>query len=117
MVVAQSREAAKDAADLIEVEYDELPVIIGFEGACSEACVHSGISNNICFDFEYGDAAKAELIGSAEHVVRMRMESPRVAPLRWSCGLLLPGSMPSATRMRSAVRIRARLQCATRLRP
>ena len=82
MVVAQSREAAKDAADLIEVEYDELPVIIGFEKAlAAEACVHSGISNNICFDFEYGDAAKtAELIGSAEHVVRMRMESPRVAP-------------------------------------
>src|ERR1700737_1291459 len=33
MVVAPSREAAKDAADLIEVEYDELPVIIGFEKA------------------------------------------------------------------------------------
>ncbi|HEY7248024.1 MAG TPA: xanthine dehydrogenase family protein molybdopterin-binding subunit [Xanthobacteraceae bacterium] len=82
MVVAQTREAAKDAADLVEVEYDDLPAIIGFEkGLAAEACVHSNIPNNICFDFEYGDAARTtELIGLADHAVRLTMESPRVAP-------------------------------------
>jgi carbon-monoxide dehydrogenase large subunit len=82
MVVAESREAARDAADLVEIEYEELPVIIGFEKAlAAAACVHSTIPTNICFDFEYGDAARtAELIDKAEHVVRLTMESPRVAP-------------------------------------
>jgi carbon-monoxide dehydrogenase large subunit len=82
MVIAQSREAARDAADLVEVEFEELPVIIGFEKAlAAHASVHSSIPNNICFDFEYGDAARtSELIERAEHVVRVTMESPRVAP-------------------------------------
>jgi aerobic carbon-monoxide dehydrogenase large subunit len=82
MVVAQTRQAARDAADLIEVELEELPAIIGFEKAlAAEPPVHASIPNNICFDFEYGDAAKTdELIARAEHVVRVRAESPRVAP-------------------------------------
>src|SRR5262245_2664874 len=33
MVVAQTREAARDAVDLIEVDLEELPAIIGFDKA------------------------------------------------------------------------------------
>src|SRR4051794_15874845 len=82
LVVAQTREAARDAVDLIDVELEDLPAIIGFEKAlAAPACVHSTIPNNICFDFEYGDAAKTnELIQRADHVVHVRVESPRVAP-------------------------------------
>ena len=83
MVVAQSREAARDAADLIEVEFEELPAIIGFDKALAAGAValHPNIPDNICFDFEYGDAAKTkELIEQPTHVVRLMVESPRVAP-------------------------------------
>ena len=82
MVIARSQQAACDAVDLIEVEFEELPAIIGFEKAlAARACVHSDIPSNICFDFEYGDAARTgELIERAQHVVRVAMESPRVAP-------------------------------------
>jgi carbon-monoxide dehydrogenase large subunit len=83
MVIAESRAAARDAADLIEVEFEELPVIIGFDKALAPgaAALHPNIADNVCFDFEYGDPAKTnELIGKAEHVVRVRLESPRVAP-------------------------------------
>jgi len=82
MVVAQSREVARDAADLIEVELDELPAVIGFDKAlAAQGCVHASIPNNVCFDFEYGDPARtAELIEQAAHIARVRMESPRVAP-------------------------------------
>jgi carbon-monoxide dehydrogenase large subunit len=82
MVVAKTREAARDAADLIEVELEELSAIIGFDKAlAAPLSVHASISNNVCFDFEYGDAAKTnDLIRQAEHVVHVRMESPRVAP-------------------------------------
>src|SRR5207245_8305422 len=63
-------------------ELEELPAIIGFENAlAAELPLHASIPGNICFDFEYGDAAKThELIARAEHVVRVRAESPRVAP-------------------------------------
>ncbi len=81
-VIAQSSQAARDAADLIEVEFEDLPAVIGFDKALAgDASVHASIPNNICFDFEYGDAAKTdELIRKAPHVVRVTMESPRVAP-------------------------------------
>jgi aerobic carbon-monoxide dehydrogenase large subunit len=83
LVIAQSRMVARDAADLIAVEYEDLPPVIGFDNALAEgaAALHSTIADNVCFDFEYGDAAKtAELIERAEHVVRVTLDSPRVAP-------------------------------------
>jgi aerobic carbon-monoxide dehydrogenase large subunit len=82
MVIAHSRQAARDAADLIEVEFEELPATIGFEKAlAAQASVHAEIPDNICFDFEYGDAGRTnELIEQAGHVARVTMESPRVAP-------------------------------------
>ena len=82
MVIAQSRQSARDAVDLIEVELEDLPAVIGFDKALAgDVPVHASIPNNICFDFEYGDAAKTEeLILRAPHVARVTMESPRVAP-------------------------------------
>ena len=44
--------------------------------------VSIGVPGNVCFDFEYGDeAATAAAIASAPHVVRLTVESPRVAPV------------------------------------
>jgi carbon-monoxide dehydrogenase large subunit len=83
VVIAQTRIAARDAADLIAVEFEELPPVIGFDDAIAEdaALLHADIPANTCFDFEYGDAAKtASLIERAPHVVRLKIESPRVAP-------------------------------------
>jgi carbon-monoxide dehydrogenase large subunit len=83
MVIAQSPAAARDAADMIEVNFEDLPAIIGFDSALAEGAtrVHSEIAHNICFDFEYGDAAKAgHQIAGTEHVVRLTLDSPRVAP-------------------------------------
>ena len=82
MVIAQSPETAREAAELIEVDFQELPAVIGLDAAlAARACVHASIADNVCFDFGYGDAAKtAELIERAEHVVRVQMDSPRVAP-------------------------------------
>jgi carbon-monoxide dehydrogenase large subunit len=83
MVVAESRLAAQDAAELIEVDYEDLPAIISFEQALAPDAVtiHDGIPGNVCFDFEYGSEAKTdELLALAEHRVRVTLESPRVAP-------------------------------------
>jgi len=83
LVIAQTRAAARDAADLIEVEYEDLPAVIGFDKALAPGvtALHPNIPDNVCFDFEYGDAAKtAALIEGAAHVACVVLESPRVAP-------------------------------------
>jgi len=83
MVVAETRLAAQDAAELIEIDYEDLPAIISFEQALSEdtAAIHGNIPGNVCFDFEYGNEAKVnELLAAADHRVSVTLESPRVAP-------------------------------------
>jgi len=83
LVIAASHAAAVDAADLIEIEYEDLPPVIGFDAALTAGAplVHDNIPGNVCFDFEYGDAAKtASVLAGAARVVRLTVESPRVAP-------------------------------------
>ncbi|MGH7036305.1 MAG: xanthine dehydrogenase family protein molybdopterin-binding subunit, partial [Stellaceae bacterium] len=68
---------------LIDIDYDDLPVAIGFDKALAPdmPAVHAKIPGNICFDVEYGDEAKAAAaIARADHVVEATIDSPRVAP-------------------------------------
>ncbi|HZT51961.1 MAG TPA: xanthine dehydrogenase family protein molybdopterin-binding subunit [Stellaceae bacterium] len=83
VVIGETREAALDAAELIEIDYDPLPAVIGFDAALAAGAqtVHDAIPGNVCFDFEYGDEAKAAAaIAAAHRVVRVTLDSPRVAP-------------------------------------
>jgi aerobic carbon-monoxide dehydrogenase large subunit len=83
LVVAETAAQARDAADLIDVDYEELPAVIGAQRATAPDAyvLHDNIPDNVCFDFEYGDEKKtAALIEKAPHVVRVTVESPRVAP-------------------------------------
>jgi aerobic carbon-monoxide dehydrogenase large subunit len=83
LVIAESHAAAVDAADLIEIDYDDLPPVIGFDAALASAApaIHDNVPGNLCFDFEYGDAARAQAaLAGAARVVRLTVESPRVAP-------------------------------------
>ena len=83
LVIAETAAAARDAADLIEIDYDDLPVVIGVERALEPdaGVIHDNIPGNVCFDFDYGDAAKtAALFEKAHGVVSVTVDSPRVAP-------------------------------------
>jgi carbon-monoxide dehydrogenase large subunit len=83
LVVAETAAIARDAADLISVEYEDLPAVIGFDAALREGApqLHDTIPGNVCFDFEYGDAVKTEAaFARAYGIVRVTAESPRVAP-------------------------------------
>lgn len=84
VVIAETVNQAVDAAEQIYVEYDDLPPVIGINGALAEgaAQLHENIPGNVCFDFEYGDeTATATAIDAAPSVVRLTVESPRVAPV------------------------------------
>jgi carbon-monoxide dehydrogenase large subunit len=62
VVIATSRAAAKDAAELVEVDYDELPAIAGLEAASAEGAplVWPEAPGNVCFDWEIGDKAATD---------------------------------------------------------
>jgi len=83
VVVAETPGAARDAVDLIEVEYEDLPVLIGPEHAMAVGAIqiHDNIPGNVCFDFDYGDEKlTAEAFARADGIVSVTVESPRVAP-------------------------------------
>src|SRR5258708_6859508 len=81
LVVATSAAAAQDAAEAIEVEYRDLPVIVDADAALAGAApqLHADIPGNLSFDYEYGDAAKAEAaIAGAAHVTRLTLDAVRI---------------------------------------
>jgi carbon-monoxide dehydrogenase large subunit len=81
LVVADSPAAAQDAAERIDVEYRELPVLVEVDDALAPGALqlHDGIPGNLAFDFEYGDAAKVEAaFANAAHVTRLALESQRL---------------------------------------
>jgi len=80
-VVADTALAAQDAAEMIEIEYRELPVVVDAEAALAPgaAQLYPDIPGNLCFDYEYGDEAKAnEAFARAAHVTRIALDSQRM---------------------------------------
>lgn len=83
MVIATSAAAAADAAELVDIDYQDLAVVIGFNKALASdtPALHANIPGNICFDIEYGDQAKADAaFARAARIARATIESPRIAP-------------------------------------
>ncbi len=81
IVVAETAHAAQDALELIAVDYDTLPAVADARAALEPGApqLHDGVPGNLCFDFDYGDAAAADAaFASAAHVVRLEQESGRV---------------------------------------
>ena len=85
-VVAEDRYSARDALELIDVEYDILePVIDARKALDADAPVNrddlQGKTDNHCFDWETGDeAATNAVFETAEVVVTEDVVSPRVHP-------------------------------------
>ena len=57
VVVAQSRQAAEDAVEDVQVEYEPLDAVVDLDQAMSGSApaVHDGIDDNVCFRFPFGD--------------------------------------------------------------
>ena len=82
LVVAETLSQAKDAAELIEVDYEELPAVIDITKAEGHAgSVHDDVANNVCYDWGHGnkDAVDAAFKGAA-HVSTLDIVNNRLIP-------------------------------------
>ncbi|WP_298240832.1 xanthine dehydrogenase family protein molybdopterin-binding subunit [uncultured Bradyrhizobium sp.] len=70
-VVAESRAIAEDALELIDVDYEDLPVVVDIDGAreAGGALVNPGSANNICFRSQLDNGAVDDAFAHAAHVV------------------------------------------------
>ena len=83
VVVAETRHQAREAAALVEVDYEDLPAAASIEAALADGAprVHDDVSGNLCFDWEIGDAAAtAEAFGRADHVATLDLVNQRLVP-------------------------------------
>jgi carbon-monoxide dehydrogenase large subunit len=81
LVVAESAAAAQDAAELVGVEYRDLPAVIDAAEALAPGAplVHDSVPGNIVLDYESGDEAKTkEAFAKAAHVVQLDVDISRV---------------------------------------
>lgn len=82
LVVATSPLAAQDAVERIAIEYRELPAVVDERAALAPGApqLYDDIPGNLCFEFDYGDAAKtAAAFAGAAHVVRLTLDSQRMS--------------------------------------
>ncbi len=82
LVVAETLTQAKDAAELIEVDYEELPAVIDISKADGHAgSVHDEVTNNVCYDWGHGnkDAVDAAF-KTAAHVSTLDIVNNRLIP-------------------------------------
>ncbi|MDP9096886.1 MAG: xanthine dehydrogenase family protein molybdopterin-binding subunit [Pseudomonadota bacterium] len=80
-IVAETHQQARDAAELITVDYDTLPSCTDL-GAAMDAGVPQvwpEIAHNVAFDWEAGDKARTEaLFQQAHHVARLTVVNNRI---------------------------------------
>jgi carbon-monoxide dehydrogenase large subunit len=81
LIVADTLARAKDAAELVEVDYDPLPAVADTLGATQPgaALVWPGIRNNVCFELAFGDASAVDgAIKRAARIVKVELENNRL---------------------------------------
>jgi carbon-monoxide dehydrogenase large subunit len=82
MVVAETLLQAKDACELIEVDYEELPAVIDITKAEGHAgSVHDDVPNNVCYDWGHGSKEAVDAaFATAAHVSTLDIVNNRLIP-------------------------------------
>ncbi|MBM3526266.1 MAG: xanthine dehydrogenase family protein molybdopterin-binding subunit, partial [Alphaproteobacteria bacterium] len=81
MVVAETVDQARDAAEAIEVDYDPLAAVVTGDDALAPGApqVHDEAPGNLVCDWTKGDRAKTDAaFARAAHVSRVKFRSPRI---------------------------------------
>jgi len=84
VVIANSRSQAKDASELIDIDYDIHDAVTDPKAAAAPGApqVHADVPNNTSFDWELGNPKEevAAALASAAHVTELEFVNQRVVP-------------------------------------
>ncbi len=84
-VVAATKEAARDAQELVSVDYQVLPAASDPESALRSGAplIHEGLDTNLAFEWklEGGELSWQEASSRADRLLEQRMENQRLAPI------------------------------------
>ena len=81
-VVATDRYAARDAVDLVMVDYEDLPAVVDVEEAAKGGTViHENFTDNIAYKLTAGEGDIDAGLGAADQVVKQRILHSRLAPI------------------------------------
>ncbi|VTU39374.1 Carbon monoxide dehydrogenase large chain [Variovorax sp. PBS-H4] len=84
MVVADTVEQAKNAAEAIEVDYEVLPALVSVADAAKKAggvSLHDAAPDNQCYKWTLGDKEKVdEAFANAAHVTKLDLVNNRLVP-------------------------------------
>ena len=82
LVVAETLLQAKDAAELVAVDYEELPPVVDLRTAAGAASsVHDDVPGNVCYDWSHGDKAAVDAaFARAAKVTKLEFANNRLVP-------------------------------------
>ncbi len=83
VVVAETKNQARDAADLVEIQYEELPAVVDPARAQAAGApqIHAEAPNNTIYQWALGDKAAADqAFAGAAHVVDLDLVNNRLVP-------------------------------------
>jgi carbon-monoxide dehydrogenase large subunit len=81
VVIAESLEQARSAAEKITIDLDVLPPVVDLSTAIGNTQIHDEMDDNVYFDWELGDeTATASALESAAKIVELTVTNNRVIP-------------------------------------
>ena len=83
VVIAESREQAKDAAELVKIDYEILDAVVDVVDAQKSGApqIHEDVPSNIPFDWELGDKKATDVaIAGSTHVTTIEYANQRLIP-------------------------------------
>jgi len=83
VVLAERRSIARDAAEQVDVDYEELPAAASLSAVCADGApaVWEDAPDNVCFNWEIGDAAATDAaFANAAHVSSIDIVNSRLIP-------------------------------------
>ena len=83
MVIAETKNQAKDLAELVEVDYETFPAAVNAVDALKPgaAQVHDDVAGNLCYDWHLGEKDPVDAaFANAAHVTELDLYNNRLAP-------------------------------------
>lgn len=81
-VVATDRYAARDAVDLVAVDYEDLPPVTDVEAAAAGGpVIHETFTDNIAYKLTAGEGDVDAAFAASNHVISQRVLHQRLAPI------------------------------------